>query len=627
MTCLGVFGDPRITGKPSGDDLREGKRTMLVAHAFANGDDGQRALLTQGLGAADLDAAGVEALRTVLRETGAVAAVEQQIEQRRTARPAGPAGPAPGSADAGGPAHPGRRRDRSRPVTVSASRVRGTNRSRRRGGGRAGRPVVRDAPGRRRPEGDRRRAGAGSRGSRRPDRARGLPVRHRPHGAHDAGPDQRRLRRHRPGHGAVAAPRSGRSDLPRPLPGWFAPWTSTPIRSGWRTRSPRSSVRPRRGGYLRFVEFVSTLYRLQWHDFIDRNFDSPLDLLTAQPGPARRAGGFRRMEPKVAQYLKDPRTRRVFSFQSMYAGLSPQQALALYCVISYMDCVAGVFHPRGGVHALPAAMARGCGSARRRVRLRPDGGAGRALGAPGDGGDQHRRRALRRRCGRDQRRSARGLPRPAGPAARAALRYSPSCFVLLAGSTRSVHRGSRITTSTSGAPGRRCSPTSSIGAGSWPTRACWSATPPARTAPSRRRGRQIYYVLLPTPNLDAGHRLGGLRPGLHRTGAGHPRVARLPRLRGQPRGCARPDPGRLGGAGHGARNPVRPRAHLRVRPDRCGRATAGGTTSFSRVPRPGPGSASPWHWCPGGWRPNGSSAPSAERSAARAGHGRCAAVP
>ena len=82
---LGVFGDPRITGKPSGDDLREGKRTMLVAHAFANGDDSQRELLTKGLGATNLDPAGVEALRTVLRDTGAVAAVELQIEQRRTA--------------------------------------------------------------------------------------------------------------------------------------------------------------------------------------------------------------------------------------------------------------------------------------------------------------------------------------------------------------------------------------------------------------------------------------------------------------------------------------------------------------------------------------------------------------
>ena len=38
----------------------------------------------------------------------------------------------------------------------------------------------------------------------------------------------------------------------------------------------------------------------------------------------------------------------MFSFQAMYAGVSPQQALAIYAVISYMDLVEGVFYPVGG---------------------------------------------------------------------------------------------------------------------------------------------------------------------------------------------------------------------------------------------------------------------------------------
>jgi phytoene desaturase len=49
--------------------------------------------------------------------------------------------------------------------------------------------------------------------------------------------------------------------------------------------------------------------------------------------------------------------QRVFSFQSMYAGLAPHEALALYGVITYMDTVNGVFIPRGGMHALPRALA------------------------------------------------------------------------------------------------------------------------------------------------------------------------------------------------------------------------------------------------------------------------------
>jgi phytoene desaturase len=68
-------------------------------------------------------------------------------------------------------------------------------------------------------------------------------------------------------------------------------------------------------------------------------------------------GAFGRLSTLVDRHLRDPRTRRVLSFQAMYAGRSPYDALALYAVISYMDCVAGVWFPVGGMHALPVAMA------------------------------------------------------------------------------------------------------------------------------------------------------------------------------------------------------------------------------------------------------------------------------
>src|SRR5207302_6011875 len=53
---LGVFGDPRLTGKPAGDDLREGKRTVLVAYASEHADDTQLAVLRERVGDPDLDA-------------------------------------------------------------------------------------------------------------------------------------------------------------------------------------------------------------------------------------------------------------------------------------------------------------------------------------------------------------------------------------------------------------------------------------------------------------------------------------------------------------------------------------------------------------------------------------------
>ena len=110
-------------------------------------------------------------------------------------------------------------------------------------------------------------------------------------------------------------------------------------------------------GYRRYVDFVTELYKYEMKDFIDRNIDSPLDLLTTNLARLAAIGGFRRLAPKVEEYLKDPRTQRVFSFQSMYAGLSPYDALAIYAVIAYMDSVAGVFAPKGGMHAVPKAMA------------------------------------------------------------------------------------------------------------------------------------------------------------------------------------------------------------------------------------------------------------------------------
>jgi geranylgeranyl diphosphate synthase type I len=76
---LGVFGDPAETGKPAGDDLREGKRTVLVAVALKNATTSQAATVRQRLGDPHLDADGVQVLREVIVATGALAAVETRI--------------------------------------------------------------------------------------------------------------------------------------------------------------------------------------------------------------------------------------------------------------------------------------------------------------------------------------------------------------------------------------------------------------------------------------------------------------------------------------------------------------------------------------------------------------------
>ena len=76
---LGVFGDPVHTGKPAGDDLREGKRTVLVALALDQAGPSNAALFNKLLGAPDLDETGVDELRTTITASGALDRVEQMI--------------------------------------------------------------------------------------------------------------------------------------------------------------------------------------------------------------------------------------------------------------------------------------------------------------------------------------------------------------------------------------------------------------------------------------------------------------------------------------------------------------------------------------------------------------------
>jgi geranylgeranyl diphosphate synthase type I len=77
---LGAFGDPETTGKPAGDDLREGKRTLLVIRAMRALDPAARTELASMLGAPDLTAADVAQMQQTIRGTGAADEVEELIE-------------------------------------------------------------------------------------------------------------------------------------------------------------------------------------------------------------------------------------------------------------------------------------------------------------------------------------------------------------------------------------------------------------------------------------------------------------------------------------------------------------------------------------------------------------------
>ena len=120
----------------------------------------------------------------------------------------------------------------------------------------------------------------------------------------------------------------------------------------------------------RYCDWLQRLYRLELPSFLDRNYDRPTDL-AVPPAAALallRLGGLRRLDRVVNRAFRDERLRRLFSFQSLYAGVAPQQALAVLAVIGYMDVVAGVWAPAGGIHAVATGLAAAAEKAGVRIR-------------------------------------------------------------------------------------------------------------------------------------------------------------------------------------------------------------------------------------------------------------------
>jgi phytoene desaturase len=252
-------------------------------------------------------------------------------------------------------------------------------------------------------------------------------------------------------------------------------------------------------GYLRFVEYARRLWELQRADFIDRNLDGPRDLLTVNLLRLLLAGGFGRLQPRINSFFRDARTRRIFSFQSMYAGLAPHDALALYAVIAYLDSVAGVYFPKGGIAALPRALAGVAEKHGVRVRYgitvtRVETRSGRAVGVRTADGEFVPADAV--------------VLNPDLPVAYETLlgespprqRYSPSCVVLHVGShqgySRIAHHNVHF--------GRSWRTTFNevIRDGVLMSDPSLLVTNPSRTDPSvAPAGRHSYYVLAPVPNL------------------------------------------------------------------------------------------------------------------------------
>ena len=79
---LGLFGDPAVTGKPVGDDLRDGRGTGLLALALSRAAPADRARLRSLAGQPHLDAAGLAEARRIIVASGALEAAEAEITER-----------------------------------------------------------------------------------------------------------------------------------------------------------------------------------------------------------------------------------------------------------------------------------------------------------------------------------------------------------------------------------------------------------------------------------------------------------------------------------------------------------------------------------------------------------------
>lgn len=110
-------------------------------------------------------------------------------------------------------------------------------------------------------------------------------------------------------------------------------------------------------GYMRMREWLARLFDAEFGTFMDANFDSPLDLVSDNLRKVTLLGGFGRLGPKISSFIADPRLRRLFTFQALYAGVAPAEALAVYGAIPHMDTSLGVYFTDGGMRAIALAMA------------------------------------------------------------------------------------------------------------------------------------------------------------------------------------------------------------------------------------------------------------------------------
>lgn len=117
-------------------------------------------------------------------------------------------------------------------------------------------------------------------------------------------------------------------------------------------------IEPGAGGRVAaFLDDAGYKYRIARQRFVGRNFRHLFEFLT----PANlvyliRTGALANLFRTTRRYFRDERLRLAFTFQTMYLGISPLDAPAIYALLPYTELVEGIWYPRGGIYRLVEAM-------------------------------------------------------------------------------------------------------------------------------------------------------------------------------------------------------------------------------------------------------------------------------
>lgn len=194
--------------------------------------------------------------------------------------------------------------------------------------------------------------------------------------------------------------------------------------------------------YLDFLARGQVQYATSLERFVGRNFDHLGQFLTPRSLLAVLAvRAHRRMYPEVSRYFADERLRAALSFQTMYLGISPYDAPAVYGLLPFTELAHGIWYPEGGLHEIPRALARvaedlgaaiSYDAAVRRIRIE----AGRTTGLELE--DGRRVAADVVLCNADLPWAYRHLVAPEASRLRNAdrLRYTSSAYMLYLGTRR-----------------------------------------------------------------------------------------------------------------------------------------------------------------------------------------------